>query len=79
MSLALASAVAEALETLLVNPLRPPLVVVYPNPADNSIGPKIVSFRQPCLTSNQNEQSCQGWLSGVLTICIDAAPLICAL
>jgi hypothetical protein len=32
----------------------------------------VVSFRQPCLTSNQNEQSCQGWHSGVLTICIDA-------
>ena len=31
-----------------------------------------VSFRQPCLTSNQNEQSCHGWHSGVLPICIDA-------
>ena len=30
------------------------------------------SFRQPCLTFNQNEQSCHGWHSGVLTICMDA-------
>src|SRR6266702_1896500 len=33
---------------------------------------KQVSFRQPCLTSNQHEQSGDGWHSGVLTVCMGA-------